>query len=356
MQKTLNWAILGAGNISAQFVHDLVLNNSRGTEYLHIIQVIGCSSESKGKDFITANAIKPENNGGVTPVVQTYDELYTNPDIDVVYIGTPHTFHKQQAINCLQGGKHVLCEKPITVNAKDAKEIFKVAQEHGKFCMEAVWTRFFPAIKELRHKVYDEKVIGEIHRLFADLSYNVDVESLPITSRVRDKKLAAGSLLDIGIYPLTYSRILLDDKVGNDHTKFVHKSFLTIDQEDKVDHLCSIMVKYENGKHAILTSSELVDGPKAYVRLEGTNGWVEMYSDNPARAKHFKIFNKEGTLIHEFRDESGYNGFIYEANAVADDINEGKLQNSVMPHAETLLVMGVMDEIRNQNGLIYEQD
>lgn len=356
MANTLNWAILGAGNISSQFVYDLLLNNERKTEYRHIIKSIGCSSAEKGHEFFKRNNITAERNYDVTSITQTYKELYANPEVDVVYIGTPHNFHIEQAISCLEGGKHVLCEKPITVNKKEAKKIFEVAKKHNKFCMEAVWTRFFPAIKELKQKVYQEKVIGDVHRLFADLSYNCDVGNLPLTSRVRDKSLAAGSLLDIGIYPITYARILLDDNVGENAAKFEQKSFLTIDKDDLVDHLASILIKYEDGKHALLTSSELVDGPKAYVRLEGSNGWVEMYSDNPARAKHFKIFNKEGKEIYEYKDNSGYNGFIYEANAIAEDIRDGKLENSTMPHAETLLVMGVMDDIRKENGLTYEQD
>ncbi|CAK9440471.1 uncharacterized protein LODBEIA_P45710 [Lodderomyces beijingensis] len=356
MTITLNWAILGAGNIAAQFVYDLVLNNQRQTEYRHVVQSIGCSNQARGSEFIKANNITSENNYGVIPVVQSYQELYKNPNVNVVYIGTPHVFHKEQAIECLHNDKHVLCEKPITVNEKDAQEIFTVAKKYNKFCMEAVWTRFFPAIQIVKQEIYQTKVIGEVHRLFADLSYNGDVSSLPASSRVRDRKLAAGSLLDIGIYPITYARILLDDKVGDEHTSFKHKSFLTIDKEDQVDHLCSILFQYKDGKQAVLTSSELVDGPKAYVRLECTGGWVEMYSDNPARANHFKIFDKTGGLVLEYKDDSGYNGFIYEANAVADDINRGKIENDVMPHKETLLVMSVMDSIRKENGLTYDQD
>ncbi|EGW33640.1 uncharacterized protein SPAPADRAFT_60972 [Spathaspora passalidarum NRRL Y-27907] len=356
MTITLRWGILGAGNISSQFVFDLLLSNERKSETHHVVGSIGCSNKQKGQDFITANKITEANNYGVVPVVQSYQELYDNPDIDIVYIGTPHTYHREQAIGCLNGNKHVLCEKPMTVNKKEAEELFALAKSKKKFFMEAVWTRFFPAVKELRQKVYDEKVIGEVHRLFADFSYYADVTKLPTSSRVRDRTLAAGALLDIGIYPLTYSRILLDDKVGDEHTKFEFKSFMTLDPVDKVDHLSSIIIKYENGKHAILSTSELIDGPKAYIRLEGTKGWAEMYSDNPARAKHFKIFFKDGREPIEYKDESGYNGFIYEANAIAQDISDGKLENDTIPHAETLLVMGVMDQIRKENGLVYDQD
>lgn len=356
MTITLNWGILGAGNIASQFVHDLVLNNQRNTEYHHVIKSIGCSSHERGLEFIKKNNITLETNYNVEPIVQSYDELYKNKDVDVVYIATPHCFHRDQSISCLTNDKHVLCEKPVTVNKKEAEDIIEVANKEKKYFMEGMWTRFFPAITDLKKKIYEEKVLGEIFRMFADLSYNANIKQIPKTSRLRDINLAAGALLDIGIYPITYSRILLDDKLGDNHSKFVYKSILTVDSDDKVDHLYSAVVKYENGKHGILTASELVDGPKAYVRIEGEKGHVEMYSDNPARAKHFKIFDSDGKEIYEYKDDSGYNGFIYEANAAADDISQGKLLNSTMPHDETLLVMGLMDEIRKENGLVYPQD
>ncbi|EMG51097.1 dhd1 Probable D-xylose 1-dehydrogenase [Candida maltosa Xu316] len=357
MSITINWGILGAGNIASQFVHDLVLNNQRNTKYHHIVRSIGCSNHEKGLQFIKNNNITLDNNYQVEPIVQSYDEFYKNNDIDVVYIATPHTFHKDQSISCLTNNKHVLCEKPVTVNKKEAEEILKVAQEKKKFFMEGMWTRFFPAIAELKTKIYgDEKIIGDVHRLFADLSYNADITQVPVSSRIRDINLAAGALLDIGIYPITYSRILLDDKLGANHSEFEYKALLTLDKQDKVDHLFSAIVKYENGKHGILTASELVNSPKACIRIDGSKGHVEMYSDNPARAKHFKIFDATGKEIYEFKDDSGYNGFMYEANAVAEDIANGKLSNDVMPHDETLLVMGLMDTIRKENGLVYPQD
>ena len=97
---TLNWGILGAGNISSQFVHDLVLNNQRDTQFHHIVKSIGCSSHDKGLDFIKKNNITLENNFQTTPIVESYEDFYKNLDIDVVYIGTPHTFHKEQSIAC----------------------------------------------------------------------------------------------------------------------------------------------------------------------------------------------------------------------------------------------------------------
>ena len=126
MTITLNWGILGAGNIASQFVHDLVLNNQRNTEYHHVIKSIGCSSHERGLEFIKKNNITLETNYNVEPIVQSYDELYKNKDVDVVYIATPHCFHRDQSISCLTNDKHVLCEKPVTVTKKKQKILLKL--------------------------------------------------------------------------------------------------------------------------------------------------------------------------------------------------------------------------------------
>ncbi|ABN64200.1 oxidoreductase (Bacterial) [Scheffersomyces stipitis CBS 6054] len=357
MPITLRWGILGAGNISSQFVHDLVLNNSRADSgIIHIVRSIGCSSTSKGQDFIKDCNINSTNNEGIAPVVQSYDDFYQNPEIDIVYVGTPHTFHKVQVTKSLEGGKHVLCEKPFTVNKKDAEKLFQLAKDKKLFLMEAVWTRFFPSIKLLKKYVYEDKVIGDVHRLFSDFAWNADIPNLEPTNRLRDVNLGGGSLLDIGIYSITYSRILLDNAVGESHTKFEFKSFMSLDARDGVDYNTSIIVQYADGKQGILSCCNYTTGKMPFLRLEGTKGVVEMSSDNPARPRQFKITFDDGRDPIEYKDESGYNGFIYEANAVARDIAAGKIENDTMPAAETLLVMEIMDKIREDAGLVYPQD
>lgn len=355
--STINWGILGAGNISSQFVHDLAVNNSdANSEIKHIVQSIGSSSEAKGSQFVAQN-ITPEQNHGVKAVSQSYDEFFANPLVDVVYIGTPHTVHKEQVIRALENDKHVLVEKPMTVNAKDARELFDLAKAKGKFLMEAVWTRFFPSVQLIRKYIFEDKVLGDVHKLNADFSMDMGISSLPTSSRARDINLGAGATLDIGIYSVTYGRILLDDKIGKQATKFQTKSFLTIDLTDKVDHISTIIIQYENGKQGILTSSNLTNGPTSFVRLEGTKGCLEMWSDNPARPKNFKItFFDESKPAIVFEEKNDYNGFIYEANAVAKDIAAGKLESDVVPPAESLLVMDIMDKARFENGLKYPQD
>lgn len=357
MVITINWGILGAGNISSQFVHDLCLNNTKADrEVNHIVRSVGSSSVSKALSFIESNDVNESNNIGVTPHALNYEDFFKDEEIDVVYIGTPHPFHKDQAIQAIENGKHVLCEKPFTVNLKDSKELIEVAKKNKRFLMEAVWTRFFPSICALKKYLFVENLFGEVHRLFMDFAYDADVTNLPPTSRVRDVNLAGGALLDIGIYTLTYARILLDDKLGHNATKFDFKSFQTIDRQDKVDYVSSILLKYSNGKQAILTTSNLDEGTSPFLKLEGSKATLEMWSKNPACPKNYKITFRDGREPIVYTDDSGYNGFIYEANAVAKDISAGKLEDSIMPLDETLLIMDVMDRIRKESGLVFPQD
>ena len=354
---SLNWGILGAGNIAGQFTRDLVKSNlTSSPQWKHRVVSVGSLDAARGAKFIEANGISGKGNDDVVAKVESYDDLYANPDVDVVYVATPHVFHKEQVIKALEAGKHVLCEKPITVSEKDAAELTQLAKEKGKFLMEGVWTRFFPAVQELKKLVFDQQAIGTVNRLFSDFAYNGDGADLPTLSRVRDIKLGAGSLLDIGIYSLTWARLLLDNQVGDKHTPFKVVLSLYLDPEDGVDHKAAFIVQYQNGGQGILSSSELSDGPSPFARLEGSKGHIEIFAKNPAAPEKFIVHYRDGREPYVWEDKSGFQGFIYEANAVADDIKAGRLESLVMPHAETLLVMKTMDEIRKALGLKYPQD
>ena len=276
--------------------------------------------------------------------------------MDIIYIGTPHPLHKEQVTKGLNHGKHILCEKPFTLNAKDAQELINLAKEKNLYLLEGVWTRFFPSIAKLKELIFEKKALGDINRLVMDFSFDADLANLPETSRIRSNELGGGALLDIGVYNLTYTRILLDNKLGKNATKFDLKSFQTIDPKDKVDFTSSMLVKYENGKQAVLTCSNHVPRPEPYLRLDGTKGYLEMFSENPACPKKFKVTFKDGNDPIEYEDTSGYKGFIYEANACFEDITNGRIESDVMPHDETMLVMNIMDDIRKESGLRYAPD
>ena len=352
----VNWGIVGAGNIAGSFVSDLLVNNSTDGEFVHRVVSIGCSSIEKGRAFIEKHGIVADKNGGYSVVAQLYDEFYQNPDIDVVYVASPHQFHKTQVIAALNNGKHVLVEKPICLTEKDTQELVDLAKSKSLFLMEAVWTRFFPLILQLKHLIFEKKVLGDLIRLFVDFSYDAQVSSLPPTSRVRDINLGASALLDIGVYSITYARVLLDQQLGKNHKKFGVKSFLNIDPIDKVDHSGSFLIHYADGIQAILTCNELSNGMKPFLRLEGTEATVEIYAENPAcPLKSVITFNDNREPI-TYHTDATYKGFIYEANAVARDITTGKSQNDLMPNDESLLVMNIMDNIRYENNFRFPQE
>ncbi|KAM3125066.1 hypothetical protein CJJ07_001972 [Candidozyma auris] len=345
----MKWGILGAGNIAGRFVKDLLLDDS---EHKHTVVAIGSSSVEKAKKFSEANGIVAEKNQGVLPQFQEKSDFFKNPDVEIVYVATPHVFHEEQVLEALKNKKHVLCEKPFTVTGEQARRVFEAAEKAGVFVMEGVWTRFIPAVLKAKQWVLQEKLIGDIKRCNGDFSIYLDMDTLPASSRARDINLAAGATLDVGIYPLTYTRIFLDEKLGKNATPFETKSFLTIDDSDKVDHVSTIIVKYKDGKHGIATSSNYTAAPERFLRLEGTKGTLELYG-NPAAPKQAKVFDQDGHLVKEHLDKDSFDGFIHEANAAAEAVKAGKTQADAIPWDETVLMMDTMDKVRWENGFFY---
>jgi predicted dehydrogenase len=144
----------------------------------------------------------------------SYDEVYAGPERDVVYIGTPHAFHRKNCLDAIAAGKNVLCEKAFTLNAKDAEEVVAAAEAKGAILMEALWTRFTPLMQTLQKVLREGKVIGNVHRTFCDFSLDLDIPSLSAESRYKVPALGAGSLLDTGIYSLTWGSVSLDPGKG----------------------------------------------------------------------------------------------------------------------------------------------
>ncbi|SPO07217.1 related to dimeric dihydrodiol dehydrogenase [Cephalotrichum gorgonifer] len=161
----------------------------------HIIQAIGSSSLQKGQDFI-----KKFLPGKDPSVYGSYAACYNDPDVDIVYIGTPHAFHKQNCLDAIAAGKHVLCEKAFAITAREAREILDAARVRNMFVMEAMWTRHFPLVKALQRILHEEKLRGDIKRVFCDSGMKMDISSLGQESRLKNPALGAGSLLDVGIY------------------------------------------------------------------------------------------------------------------------------------------------------------
>jgi len=190
--------------ISQWFVEDIVLERD-DAPVKHIVQCIGGRDMNRCEDFA-----KKYCSSESPKLYDSYEAVYNDPDVDIVYIGTPHAFHKQNMLGAIAAGKNILCEKAFTINAAETKEVFEAAKAKGVYVMEAMWLRFRPLVHQLRKMLFEEKVIGDIYRTFADFALEVDISSLPPTSRYKDLSLGAGTLLDTGIYPLTWAILTLD--------------------------------------------------------------------------------------------------------------------------------------------------
>lgn len=314
----------------------------------------------KGKDFVAAHI--PHTSPAV---YGSYEELYADPNVDVVYIGTPHPFHKKNCLDAIGAGKNVLCEKPFTMNAPEAEEVVAAAKAKGVFLMEAMWTRFTPLMQTLHKMIHEEKVIGDVQRAFCDFGMNLKISSLPPHSRYKDPALGAGSLLDIGVYSLTWGLVSLDPGVGDNATP--PKVLATQTLLDNIDVSSSMLLHYpDTGRQGIITSTTNIKTMPQFCRIEGSTGYVIVQGGAPSMPDSFTVFSKgpatdpkspdkvvgeESAAKMTVRsDRQGGRGFFWEADAVAVDIAAGQKQNALMPWAESVRVMRILDSVRQQGG------
>ena len=336
-KPTVRWGIVATGMISSWFVNDLLIHRP-DAEANHVIQAIGSSSLEKGERFAETHL-----HGRTITVYGSYEEVYADSNVDVVYIGTPHAFHKKNCLDAIQRGKNVLCEKAFTLNAADAKEVFEAAEKKGVFVMEAMWTRYFPLTRTLQKVLHVNKDIGEVLRVFADFAQDQKPASLPLNSRLKDRALGAGSLLDIGIYSLTWGLVALGQEG-------MPKIAASQQLADGVDIATSMIISFPSGQQGILTSTSVFHGPRPFCRVEGTKGTVVVEGDMASMPQAFTVYFNDGRDPKRYDFEKPGMGLYWEADAVALDIEAGRKQNDIMPWSETIRVMEIMDEVRRQGG------
>ncbi|KAI3390676.1 hypothetical protein diail_8882 [Diaporthe ilicicola] len=332
---------------------------------------LGSSSLEKGNAFVDKVWAKtPEQPR--PHVYADYHGVYNDPNVDIVYVGTPHSLHKKNCLDAIAAGKHVLCEKPFTINEKEAQDIVDAAKLKGVFVMEAVWTRFFPLFKALHEEIMVKKSIGEVQRFFIDFGNKMPLDTLPPDSRLKDPALGAGALLDIGVYALTYASIILGDwKVGKQHPD-VTKVVSSLDIVNGIDEANVVVLDYPSGtaaaskKTAICTTTFRYRGAQDFARIEGSKGSITIFGVAASVPSGFRVTegSQPGSGEADERSErtftvekpAGTMGFYWEADAVAQDIANGRTENAIMPLDETLRMMKLMDGIRREGGLTYPQD
>lgn len=327
MAETINWGILGTGNISSKFAGGLsVMSDAR-------LLAVG----SRGQD----SADRFGDRFGAERRYDSYEALAADPDIDAVYIGTPHPYHKPNALLCLQHGKAVLVEKPFAMNTSEAEIMVQTAREKNLYLMEAMWTRYLPIMVRVR-QLLAEGAIGEVRMLHADFGFRTRVNP---QGRLFDPDLGGGALLDVGIYPLSLASMIFgqpSQTVGLAHLG-----------ETGVDENTAILLSYEGGALAVLSCAIRTSTPHIAI-INGTQGRITIPTSwwYPTRMT-VEIFGKETAEVEMPLTGNGYN---YEAAEVGRCLRAGLLESDIMPLEETLSILRTMDYLRQQWGLTYPME
>ncbi|MGI6777877.1 MAG: Gfo/Idh/MocA family protein [Acetivibrionales bacterium] len=322
MQK-IKMAILGAGHI-ARCMADTIqrMDNVEGYAIA-------------SRDFSRAKALADEFS--FAKAYGSYEDMLSDPAVELVYIATPHSHHAQHAIQCLTADKHVLCEKAFTVNAEQAQNVLEFAKKRNLFITEAIWPRYMPMAKKLREFCNSDK-IGKIIALCGNLGYPVYNNS-----RINDPNLAGGALLDVGIYPLTFASIAFGDDITDITTTAVMS-------EHGVDMQNTITLTYRNGRTAALFSTVLSPTDRMGV-IYGEKGYAIV--DNINNYEGLRIYNAQHELIEHITRPPQITGYEYEVQAAIDSIYNGKYECMQMPHAQTIHMMKLMDSIRREWDMWY---
>jgi len=327
MTSRIRWGILGTGWIAHRMAEALaVLPDAR-------LVAVGSRTREKAEAFGKAFDVPLR--------FDRYEKLAACPEVDVVYVATPHVFHRRDATLALQAGKAVLCEKPLTVNATEAEALVSTARSEGLFLMEAMWTRFVPAVARLRTWIADG-AIGDVHAITADIGW---AQPYDPDSRIYSPDLAGGALLDVGIYPVSLAAMLLGTPSAV--SGVMHPAPTGVDAQ------CAVSLAYPDGAVAAFAAVLPTDTPRDLLVI-GSEGWIRL---------HPPITHPEGLTrgTHDGPDEVVElphlgNGYTHEAIEVMSCLRAGKLESEIMPLDESLSILRTLDSIRELWGLRYPAD
>ncbi len=330
MVATIRWGILGPGAIARSFATAIDALDG------HEVTATGSRDPDRARAF---NAER----GYAAAEAGTYAQLARSGAVDVVYVATPHPGHLEHAALALRQGKAVLCEKPLTVNASEARTMCGIARDHGVLLMEAMWSRFLPATRRVAGWL-DRGAIGEPRRLACSFGFQAPFDP---KSRLYDPELAGGSLLDIGCYTLSLAALVFGQAlIGPDAPELEVEAELA---RTGVDEHCNITLRFPGGAEAHLESSVSRDTDHTAV-IEGTEGRIEIPRFWRARrAVLYRGAVRAATAELPFLA----NGYEYQALEVERLLRGGALESPLLPHAESIALLELMDEIRRRMGVRY---
>jgi len=328
--KLIRWGILGTGRIARKFASDLKLAD-------------GC-------ELIAAGSSTPESAGKFRrefPVKYSHDnyhDLVNNPEVDVIYVATPHSFHHEHTLLCLRHGKAVLCEKAFALNSRQALEMIDTAREKRVFLMEALWTKFQPHYNKLQELLHDG-LLGDIRVMLVNFGFK---PMPPIPPRLFDPALGGGTILDIGIYNVFITLSVLGKP---DHIDAVMTPAPT-----GIDEQCAVTFRYKNGAVAQLFST-FAANLATEADIGGTEGRIRLTTRfyEPSSTFEYYAGRADSKKIITIPKEPGF-GYQYEARHVNDCLRKGLTESPVMTFADTLLLMETLDKIRAAAGIRYPVD
>jgi predicted dehydrogenase len=323
----VGWGILATGRIAQAFTRDLLAHG-------HRVTAVGSRSAEGARNFA--------QDFGIANAHASYDDLVSDPDVDVVYVATPHSFHAENALAALRHGKHVLVEKALTVNVAEARAVYETAQSKGLVAMEAMWTRFLPHMAFVRSIMASGR-LGEIRSLHADHAQRLPTDP---THRLNDPRLAGGALLDLGVYPLSFAHDILGSPV-----EITARATFT---DTGVDESVATILRHENDTLSTSFSSMRTQGRNVAVVL-GSDGRLEIdavwYGPAPVTVR-----DPTGAVIDHFEQSISGRGMQYQAAELERLVAARELASPLMTPASSVDVMLTMDEIRAAIGLRYPHE
>ncbi|MEM7530664.1 MAG: Gfo/Idh/MocA family oxidoreductase [Chloroflexota bacterium] len=331
MTKPFNWGILATGRITQKFAGCI-----ESVPDANLLAVGSRSQESADRFGDQFN---------ISRRYSSYDALVNDPDVDAIYIGTPHPFHKDSALLCIEAGKPVLCEKPFTINASQARAVISAARDKGVFIMEAMWSRFLPMMGEVRRRVTTGE-IGDIRMITSDFGFRTNVNP---EGRLFALDMGGGGLLDVGVYPTSLVSMLLSQGGTVKPDRIASMAEIG---ETGVDEQAAAILGYPSGQMGIIQTGIRTSTPME-TTIIGTDGRIRIHSPSWIATR---MTIQRGGESEDVEIPFEGNGFNYQAAEVMRCVRAGKLESEIMPHAETIAVMEIMDEIRGQWGLKYPME
>jgi predicted dehydrogenase len=324
MAERVGWGILGTGKIAVKFAEDL--QHVPGA----VLAAVGSRNAETSESFGRRFRIPHQH--------ASYAALVNDPDVDIVYVSTPHALHAENSRLALEAGKHVLCEKPFTLNARQATDLIALARERGLFLMEAMWMRFLPAIVHVR-QILAEGTLGDVRMLSADFGLQFAFDP---AGRLFAPELGGGALLDLGVYPVSFAHMVFGRPA----------SIVTLASMGRtgVDEQSGIVLRYPQGQIACLHTSMGVETPTESA-LTGMRGRLRVHS--PFYRTDDLTLQIPGQRDKRLHHRRTGNGLHYQALEVMGCLRQGKKESGTMPLNESLAVMETLDSIRAQWGLRY---